>query len=275
LTGSSPLGTVAVQQPVAADEHPWVVFNYLAPAVGHLRFARLLRRVLAAELQSRWAAQRAMNDPAKLVEEIGRLERQHLDPDVRASAALLADLLAEDFLEIGASGRVFDRAAIISSLPHNPALEASLADLVVSQLAPDVALATYQLRSRTMGTGRDRLSLRSSLWIRRGDRWRLRFHQGTQVHATPRVTAEQHMPRAVFCRFEGDRLAIHDALELRERTPRSSKLSFVCEECGQPVRPHRAGTTGQAAHFEHYERNPECRLSDPLSARRRPTPRSS
>ena len=33
-----------------------------------------------------------------------------------------------------------------------------------------------------------------------------------------------------------------------------------CPECGKPVRPHEAGG-GQAAHFEHVKRKPNCSLS--------------
>ena len=199
-----------------------------------------------------------------LLDEIGRLERRHLDPAVRSSAVLLNELLADDFVEIGASGRVFDKTEVISSLPGSAALEFSVTELVVRQLAPDVALATYALRSRAPGSQGDRRSLRSSLWVRRSDRWQLRFHQGTPVQRTPGITREQHTPKAVFCTFEGSRLAVQEALELRDRRSFDRELSFLCEECGEPVRPHRAGTTGQAAHFEHHRRNPECRLSDHL-----------
>ena len=35
----------------------------------------------------------------------------------------------------------------------------------------------------------------------------------------------------------------------------------LCPECFQPVRPHKKGTTGQEAHFEHRTKNPQCRFS--------------
>ena len=120
-----------------------------------------------------------MNDGAELAEEIRRVELQLLDPEVRSSAAVLDRLLADDFLEIGASGRVFDKAQIIAALESGALLEATVEDLRVRFLAPGIALATYRLRSRTAGNEADRFSLRSSLWIFRSDRWQLRFHQGT------------------------------------------------------------------------------------------------
>ena len=120
-----------------------------------------------------------MNDKADLTEEIRRLELLLLDPEVRSSAAALNRLLAEDFFEIGASGRVFDRAQIVAALEEDALLETNVQDLEVRPLFPDIALATYKLRSRTAGSKTDRFSLRSSLWVYRGDRWQLRFHQGT------------------------------------------------------------------------------------------------
>lgn len=69
------------------------------------------------------------------------------------------------------------------------------------------------------------------------------------------------MPLAVHC-FYGDRLiGIEEALDLRKRRGRRESLRFYCEECRKPVRPHELGSTGQAAHFEHRERNPACSLS--------------
>ena len=50
----------AAQHFVPADDHPCVVFSYLAPAVAHPRFVQLLRRVLAAELTFHWAADRRL-----------------------------------------------------------------------------------------------------------------------------------------------------------------------------------------------------------------------
>lgn len=71
------------------------------------------------------------------------------------------------------------------------------------------------------------------------------------------------MPKAVYCTYENGRLGVLEALELRSRARRDIRVRFSCLECGHPVRPHRAGSTGQAAHFEHFKRNPRCPLSDP------------
>ena len=72
------------------------------------------------------------------------------------------------------------------------------------------------------------------------------------------------MARSTSCLFESKKISVEHAIDIRDSTPvrQRKTLDFKCIECGQKVRPHRAG--GNAiAHFEHLERNLKCRLSDP------------
>ena len=126
-----------------------------------------------------------------LEDEIRALEERLLLPDVRTSPDELERLLADDFVEFGASGRAFDRAAIIRALATESGFHASISEFRVARLAAGVVLATYRLVADGSPAGR-RHSLRSSIWVRRDDRpdgvWRLAFHQGTRTDdpaATP------------------------------------------------------------------------------------------
>jgi hypothetical protein len=95
--------------------------------------------------------------------------------ETRFDPAYMDAVLAPDFFEFGRSGRVYDRDAAISA--GNGEIEAGLHELVVHPLGDDVALVTYVSE---VARGDDiELSNRASLWIRTGERWRLRFHQGT------------------------------------------------------------------------------------------------
>jgi hypothetical protein len=67
------------------------------------------------------------------------------------------------------------------------------------------------------------------------------------------------MPRSVTCNFNGRPMEIKTALEIRARKP---SADFRCQECGERVRAHKKGTTGQEAHFEHLSANPGCKLSE-------------
>ncbi|TAM69061.1 MAG: ribonuclease HI family protein [Microbacteriaceae bacterium] len=104
---------------------------------------------------------------------VERLERRLLDPLVRADRAEVAMLLHPQFEEIGSSGRRFDRETVLQLLETNPVTNATFEAVTTDALADGVILLTY--RSATDAGGR----LRSSLWLREGSRWRLRFHQGT------------------------------------------------------------------------------------------------
>jgi hypothetical protein len=62
------------------------------------------------------------------------------------------------------------------------------------------------------------------------------------------------MPKATVAAVD-----IETALALREA---GVKPDYRCVKCEQPVRPHKKGTTDQAAHFEHLVRNTDCSLSE-------------
>ena len=68
----------------------------------------------------------------------------------------------------------------------------------------------------------------------------------------------QHMPKITSCEVRtagGWRIMdIEEALGNRQKDGR-------CPQCHELVRPHKTGTTGQAAHFEHRKHNPRCPLS--------------
>jgi formylmethanofuran dehydrogenase subunit E len=53
---------------------------------------------------------------------------------------------------------------------------------------------------------------------------------------------------------------IETALQIRGR---KSDADFRCSECGERVRAHKKGTTGQEAHFEHLAANSRCSRSGP------------
>ncbi len=102
-----------------------------------------------------------------------RLERELLDPAVRADSSRVAALLHPDFEEIGRSGRLWGRDALVEALADEDEPAADLDVLGVQRIGEDVLLLTARTTD-TRGT-----TLRSSLWVRSGGRWRLRFHQGT------------------------------------------------------------------------------------------------
>ncbi len=108
--------------------------------------------------------------PEALVEE---LERELLGPLVRGDIGRTAVLLHPDFLEIGSSGRVWTRDAMMMALEEDPGERTNIEILGADRIGSTAVLLTYR------SYGRSGTTLRSSLWVLDGGRWRLRFHQGT------------------------------------------------------------------------------------------------
>ena len=112
------------------------------------------------------------------------LEQKLHRPEVRRSPAVVRALLADEFIEFGSSGKVYDKASIIDALADESSAEAALVPEVhhfaVQSLAPDTVLVTYQTSRRAEGTT-ERATLRSSIWKLIDGRWQMLFHQGTVV----------------------------------------------------------------------------------------------
>jgi hypothetical protein len=115
-----------------------------------------------------------------IADHLKALEEQLLDPAVRCNTEFVSSLLADDFLEFGSSGRIFDKAAILEELRNETSRTTPrLSDFAVRPLAADAMLVTYRttrLNSSGEPTGQ---ALRSSIWIIRDNRWQITFHQGT------------------------------------------------------------------------------------------------
>ena len=114
------------------------------------------------------------------VESIRRLEEQLLQSNVRTCADAVANLLADDFVEIGSSGRVFNKQQIIASLGQEEgACRRSMQEFHAKLLAAGVVLATYRVSRQADNDDPPVQSLRSSIWKLLEGRWQMVFHQGT------------------------------------------------------------------------------------------------
>jgi hypothetical protein len=107
-------------------------------------------------------------------------ELRLLEPSVRQDPGEVAALLDPEFFEFGASGRRWERDAIIAALADEQAApgEAAVADvseLAGIRLADGVVLVTYTSQ------GQDRRCRRSSIWRETPAGWRVCFHQGTVI----------------------------------------------------------------------------------------------
>ena len=113
-------------------------------------------------------------------QELRTLEERLAMPAASESRESLAALLAAEFREFGSSGRIYDLANTLEALVagNRPALK--FEDFSVQPVSGGAVLVTYVSRS-VSGPGWKPPALRSSLWVRRSDRWQLVFHQGTRL----------------------------------------------------------------------------------------------
>ncbi|WP_457972498.1 RNase H family protein [Arthrobacter sp. D1-17] len=101
------------------------------------------------------------------------LERELLRPEVRSDIGRTGVLLHPEFTEIGTSGRLWTRDAMMMSLEESPGSHMELELISVDRVGAEAILLVYRSHSR------EGAALRSSLWVLDGGQWRLRFHQGT------------------------------------------------------------------------------------------------
>lgn len=117
--------------------------------------------------------------------EVITLEKKLLDPEFRKDAQRLEKLLADDFIEIGVSGRIWSKEDILKEFAKNSPIEILSNAFQSLELNDETLLLTYRAQTQNEGTVLSH-SLRSSIWTRQGDAtWVLRFHQGTRVPEHP------------------------------------------------------------------------------------------
>lgn len=107
------------------------------------------------------------------------LERELQSQAVRADEDRLRQLLAPDFLEVGASGRQWDLETILGLLREQsdggetPTI--GIHDLRGRVIAPGVVQVSWN-----SSTG-DRRARRTSIWCERAPGWQQVHHQGTPI----------------------------------------------------------------------------------------------
>lgn len=113
------------------------------------------------------------------------LEQKLHRPEIRRSPDTVRALLADDFIEFGSSGTVYNKASIVEALARESMTDATplpeVHDFAVRSLALDTILVTYRSIRRHPGRGMEKTTLRSSIWKLVDGQWQMLFHQGTVI----------------------------------------------------------------------------------------------
>jgi len=91
----------------------------------------------------------------------------------------IRDLVADDFFEIGRSGTTYTKAEVLAAIEVAPLRKFTLEDFKIVASGEGWALVSYRAAERTAYASST--SLRSTLWVERGGKWQIVFHQGTTI----------------------------------------------------------------------------------------------
>ena len=113
---------------------------------------------------------------SSLKEQLFQLEEKLLKPEIRTSKEELTNLLADIFFEFGSSGKVLYKDATIGEMTLS-LVQIQLSDFEIHPLSDEIVLTTY----RIYNVMNQQHSLRSSVWKLIDGRWKMHFHQGTEI----------------------------------------------------------------------------------------------
>ncbi|WP_225220890.1 nuclear transport factor 2 family protein [Bacillus norwichensis] len=89
----------------------------------------------------------------------------------------LDELLEDNYLEFGSSGKIYDKKAQLDRSDPTSSVQLTVTDFDIRCLAANVVLATYRTHKQTDETS----TLRSSIWKFKKDKWQMVYHQGTPI----------------------------------------------------------------------------------------------
>ena len=107
---------------------------------------------------------------------IKHLELSLLNSETRASRATLDQILADGFIEIGKSGRLYNKQDIIKELFGASQSTARFFDFDFRALSDTLILAVYN------STNEGVTVKRHSLWEKTGTDWQILYHEAEQYN---------------------------------------------------------------------------------------------
>jgi len=112
-----------------------------------------------------------------VLEELKQLERQFHYPNSTQTRIDFESLMDEAFWEVGASGRIYDRACVLDCLAvrGKESISVTMEDFNCFEIAPECYLLSYaQIES-------SRTTRRSAIWRKINTQWKNLYHQGSLV----------------------------------------------------------------------------------------------
>lgn len=113
--------------------------------------------------------------------ELKTLEEDLWRTEVRFSKERMDVLLDDDFIEFGSSEKIYNKQETLNIPFQEINAQLPLAEFLIKLLSASVVLINYRsIQNSTEGIKKK--TLRSSIWIKKNNAWKIIFHQGTVVH---------------------------------------------------------------------------------------------
>ena len=113
-------------------------------------------------------------------------EKTLIEAKKKDTAASFKPILAENFSLVGVDGTLHEKQEAIDELGDSGLLELTPYNIKVVALADDAAIVTYDAIVRKAPEEDQgpppRYQHFSSVWVKQGDQWKLKFHQATAAH---------------------------------------------------------------------------------------------
>jgi hypothetical protein len=123
------------------------------------------------------------------IQQVLVLETRMLTPAARKDRAFLDEVIADEFFEHGASGRLLTKSDVLREMPAETGLSFRLQRLIsADKLAPEVVAIVYVCAKRMNGV--ETLSHRFSHWRRIDGAWKLVYHRGTTLEGPTLARSE-------------------------------------------------------------------------------------
>ncbi len=115
----------------------------------------------------------------EIVTQLIKQEKQLLDQI--DSIELLADLIDDEFIEVGSSATLYNKAEVIRWLSSENQSERIGSSFKARPLSEELILLTYISSIKDPSISSIKKAMRSSVWRLANGQWRMIFHQGTPI----------------------------------------------------------------------------------------------
>jgi len=114
----------------------------------------------------------------EIINKLAEYEKLFVNPSAD-NAENLNQLFSDSFMEVGSSGKIFNKEQTLYALASESIPQTDLFEFSLLNLEGDTFLLRYKA-SRFAG-GKTTLSYRSSIWQYKNGKWQILFHQGTNI----------------------------------------------------------------------------------------------